>query len=183
MSGHALVTPEEFEIELLKTNQSVKLDKMPQRRGKSKQDFQTPKEFLLAIRRRFGVIGIDLAARADNSVAEQFITPEQDSLKQDWTKVKLQPGEVSFANPPFSKLDDWAEQLATTRYCSWWTLMLCPASVSCNWWTNHVRGKVVEFSTPRMQFRGSDSNYPKDLCLLGAGFGATGYGFFDWRKQ
>lgn len=177
-----IITPEEYERELLTKNQSVKLDKMPQRRGKSKQTFGTPMSVLVAVQRQFGPIGIDLAATADNAVCENFISPEQDSLKQDWTQIVLPLGNIAWLNPPFADLDPWAKQLETVRFMRRWTLMLCPASVSCNWWTDHVRGKVVEFSTPRMQFVGSDSNYPKDLAILAAGFGATGYGFFDWRK-
>jgi phage N-6-adenine-methyltransferase len=183
MLDSGLITPEEYVRELMSRNQAVKLDHMPQRRGKSKQDFQTPKDFLYAIESRFGVIAIDLAARKDNAVCEQFISPEQDSLKQDWAALRMLPGEVAFVNPPFSDLDPWAAQLETTRYCSWWTLMLCPASVSSNWYIEHVRGKVVEFSMPRLKFIGADSTYPKDLILLAAGFGAIGYGHFDWRKQ
>ncbi len=173
---------QELEAELLEKNKLVKLDPMKQRRGKSKQDFQTPKKFLAAIERHFGVIAVDLAARADNAVCETFISPEEDSLSIDWTNLRMLPGEVSFVNPPFSDLDPWAAQLATTRNCPWWTLMLCPASVSSNWYIEHVRGKVVEYSIPRMKFIGADSTYPKDLILLAAGFGAIGYGNFDWRK-
>lgn len=179
--GSALVTPEEYERELLASNNAVKFDKMPQRRGKSKQTFGTPPEVLLAVQRQFGTIGIDLAATSDNAVCSNFISPDQDSLKQDWTNIFLRPGEIAWVNPPFSALAPWAEQLATVRFMPRWTLMLCPASSSCNWWLEHVKHKVIELSTPRMQFVGATSNYPKDLAILASGFGITGTGHFDWR--
>lgn len=178
-----LVTPEEYERELLKANQAVKLDPMPQRRGKSKQDFGTPEEFLIGLQKQFGKIGIDLAARADNTVADRFISPEQDSLKTDWSKIILPTGDIAFANPPFADLAPWAKQLETTRHLSRWTIMLCPASMGSKWWVTHVLGKIMSFGIPRMKFRFSDGMYPKDLAIICAGFGVSGTGYFDWRKQ
>ena len=167
---------------LLEANKAVRLDPMKQRRGKSKQDFGTPREVLDGIERRFGKIGIDLAAREDNKVCERFISPEQDTLKINWSELIVPEGHIRFINPPYANLEPFAKQLAATKNDSRFTIMLCPASMGSKWWVKHVLGQVNALGIPRVKFRGADSIYPKDLSILVAGFGLHGFGYFDWRK-
>jgi phage N-6-adenine-methyltransferase len=47
--------------------------------------------------------GLDAAACADNAKCSQFISPEQDALKQNWRK--LSKGRAVFCNPPFCQIE------------------------------------------------------------------------------
>ncbi len=149
-----------------------------QKPGKSKQDYGTPRVLLDAIERRFGAVGFDLAAREDNRVAPGFYSPEDDSLVQDWTL----PGVgVAFLNPPFADIDPWAKKVASCRELARWTLMLVPASMGSGWWERHVLNKTMAWGIQRVTFAGEKTPYPKDLALIGAGFGVSGHGFWRWR--
>jgi phage N-6-adenine-methyltransferase len=147
-------------------------------RGRSKQDYGTPPEFIDAVRARFGRLDWDLAASTENAVASRFFTEEEDSLKQDW-------GECSgtlWLNPPFADIEPWARKCSEQRWRREWLLLLTPASVGSNWFAERVFGKaLVLFLSPRLQFVGTDSSYPKDLALSCFGFGASGFECWRWR--
>ena len=151
-----------------------------QKPGKSKQDYQTPTEFLRAIAQQFGSIDLDLACRDDNSVAPQGITEQMDSLAQDWTELGVR---VAFCNPPFADLEPWAAKLAACRWLPRWTLMLVPYSASSQWFVRPCQGQLMVYGIPRLTFRGTTAPYPKDLALIAAGFGANGATFWDWRRS
>lgn len=149
-----------------------------QKPGRSKQDYGSPKPFLAAVCQRFGTIDFDLAARADNAVCERFYSPEEDSLKQDWTLPGVR---VAFLNPPFADIRPWAAKLESARHLPRWTIMLVPASMGSAWWADHILGKCQADGIPRMAFTGADGLYPKDLAVLCAGFSVAGSGYWDWR--
>lgn len=160
-----------------------------QKPGRSKQDYGTPEAFIDAIARRFGRPDFDLAASTTNAKAAAFFTLEagQDSLKQDWAKLRNEHGEaaqVAFLNPPFGNIRPWAAKLdAECRFLPRWTLMLVPASMGSLWWNDHVLGKCQADGVTRMQFVDADSLYPKDLALCCYGYGVTGHGFWQWTKE
>jgi hypothetical protein len=166
-----------------------------QKPGRSKQDYQSPPNFLAAIAAQFGAIDLDLACRTDNMVAPYGITENQglDALEQDWADpvywsksgnvvVSGDPIRVAFCNPPFSDLRPWAAKVASCRWLPRWTLLLVPASMGSLWWADHVLGKTMAFGVPRIQFVGTTALYPKDLALVAAGYGVAGAGYWDWRK-
>lgn len=163
----------------------------PENRAKSNQCWRTPPEFLDAIRVRFGGIDFDLAATAGHSVTgdtSTSFTPEQDSLRQDWSRIWVPSHDrpscpVRFLNPPFANLDPWARKVAECRYLPRWTLMLVPASMGSKWWADHVLDQTMVFGIPRMTFVGADTVYPKDLALVASGYGVRGTGYWDWRKE
>jgi hypothetical protein len=165
-----------------------------QKPGRSKQDYGTDPRFLEAIGTQFGRIGIDLACRRDNMVAPLGITdPDLDALAQDWSDPYVWNSRdtvvetvtevaVAFCNPPFANIEPWAAKLETCRWLRRWTLMLVPYSASSQWFVNHVMGKLMVYGIPRITFVGTTAPYPKDLCLIAAGYGANGQAFWDWRK-
>lgn len=66
----------------------------PQKPGRSKQDYQTPDDFMVAIRRRFGLIVHDLAADNQNTQATSFydeatnaLNPTVGDIVSNWTIV------------------------------------------------------------------------------------------------
>jgi len=164
-----------------------------QKPGRSKQDYCTDPRFIAAIGEQFGHVDIDLACRPDNMVGPRGVTEAIDSLKQNWADPHfeiasgvmlgmLDPIRVAFCNPPFADIEPWAAKLEECRWLRRWTLMLVPASVSSQWFVNHVMGKLMVYGIPRITFVGTTAPYPKDLCLIAAGHGVNGQAFWDWRK-
>lgn len=151
------------------------------RRGKSKQDFETPPDFMTAIIVRFGPIVVDLAASAANKKATEWFDEELDSLSMPWAE-KFPTGNA-FLNPEFADIAPWAEKCAAeSRNRQGRILLLTPASVSTNWFADHVFGKaMVHFLSPRITFVGAKDPYPRDLMLSVYGDGANGFGCWRWK--
>lgn len=167
-----------------------------QKPGKSRQDYQTPAAVIEAIANQFGAIGLDMACRTDNMVASRGICEDKglDALKQDWSDPMywnreasvIESGatvDVAFCNPPYAHLEPWAKKLLACKWLKRWTLMLVPYSASSLWYVDNVLGKLMVYGVPRIQFVGTDAGYPKDLCIIAAGYGAVGQGYWDWRKS
>lgn len=135
------------------------------------QHWGTPREFLDAVERRFGKIGIDLAAKRDNHVVPAYFGPGspfeiEDSLApttawDDW----IDPRELRWLNPEFADVRPWAAKCALFRG-SVTTTMLTPASVGTDWFEDHVWGKaLVLLLRPRMKFVGAEDQFNRDLML------------------
>lgn len=147
----------------------------------AKQSIATPWAFIHALRQRFGVpVDFDLAASETNTKADEFFDQDSNALKRDWSQL---PGvQLAFVNPPFGHIKPWARKIAECRWLTRWTVMLVPASASTDWYLE-LKGKVQIDSIPRIQFEGATHLYPKDLCLVVAGFGVVGDGYWDWRAS
>lgn len=169
--------------------------RMPaQKPGRSKQDYATPRDFLDAVRAKFGVRAWawDLAATRDNCVTESanYFGPDQlpsvwrDALVADWAKLK---GDL-WLNPPYADIAPWAAKCAgdgawriRLKLSSTRIFFLVPAAVGSNWWANHVDGKArVVFPRPRLSFDGK-APYPKDVSLIVYGE-KPGYETWRWRS-
>jgi phage N-6-adenine-methyltransferase len=159
--------------------------KMPvQKPGRSKQDYATPDDFILAVKRRWGIkaFAYDLAADAENAKSRYFFCEEEDSLRQAWTKLK---GDL-WLNPPFANIAPWAAKCKeSTRTPGRRIFFLTPASVGANWFAEHVwRHAHVLALQGRLSFDGKDP-YPKDciLSLYDAEDTRRGQNFevWDWR--
>ncbi len=152
-----------------------------QKRGRSRQDVGTPWEFIHAVEARWGKLDVDLAARADNAKAPRFVTPEQNSLTVPWAIEFF--GMQGWHNPPFARCDLWAAKCreeagaATMR-----VIMLTPASVSTEWFVDHVHGHALVLAVrPRITFVGEPAPFPKDLMLTLWNFGETGFDTWRWK--
>lgn len=146
-----------------------------QRPGKSKQDVQTPLEFLVKVRARLHEpIVLDLAANQENTVVPNFFSEEQNSLLQEWPMEGW-----CWLNPPYENIRPWVEKAATGNSL---VAMLIPASTGSNWWRDWVDGKAhVLLLNGRITFVGHTSPYPKDLALLlYTPFIKGGYEVWDW---
>jgi len=166
-----------------------------QKPGRSKQDYQTPRDFLDAVKNKFGVKAWawDLAADGSNRVTferNNYFGPDhprfRDALVQDWTKLR---GDL-WLNPPYADIEPWAEKCAELDCDSFSVdsiglprriFFLVPASVGSNWWADHVHGKArIVFPRPRLSFDGI-APYPKDLGLIVFGE-KPGYETWRWRS-
>jgi len=133
------------------------------KRHRSRQDHPTPQEFLCALEGRFGLIELDLAATPKNAKAPRFITPREDSLKQDWTA--LLDGQLGYLNPPFDPIAKWIEKCVEEAIKGARFVLLTRASVDANWFWKMVPHCTVYALTPRIKFVGSKQGYPSPLIL------------------
>lgn len=147
----------------------------------TKQDYETPPEFMVALEKRFGCkVDFDLAANKQNAKAKNFFEDGvRDALLEDWT---LPPVKLAWLNPPFKRIDPWAAKLLECRHLPRFTVMLVPASIGSLWYPRNVQHHLYVEGVTRMTFVGETQPYPKDLMLCIAGYGMQGHGFWDWKR-
>ena len=135
-------------------------------RGKSKQDYATPRDFRDAVSAKFGVPAWDLACSPENQFGPGGITKEQDSFSVDWHLL----GGLLWLNPEFDDIAPWAKKSNDEQALGARELMLVPASVGSNWFKKYVhRQAPVLFLNGRLCFDGV-APYPKDCMLILWGF-------------
>jgi len=132
-------------------------------RHKSRQDHPTPREFICAVEGRFDLIEIDLAATARNHKAPLYITPRQNSLKQDWTA--LLHGKMGYLNPPFDPIAPWIAKCVEEAKKGARFVVLSRASIDSNWFWAMAPYCTSYALTPRIKFVGSKQGYPAALML------------------
>lgn len=150
----------------------------------SKQDYQTPWEFIHAVESKFGEIGFDLAADAANSKAGRgpigplnFYSELDNSLIQPWHTLS---GNL-WLNPPFKRVSPWAHKCAEEASLGAKILLLTPAAVDTNWWRDFVHEKArVLFLSPRIQFDGAGDPFMKPLSLACYNFSLPKW-YEPWR--
>lgn len=153
-----------------------------QRPGRSKQDYQTPPEFLDAVLRRYSIrdFSIDLAASAMNRVTDRFYSEADNALVQPWG---VGAG-WAWCNPPYAHIGPWVKRAyEQSREPDRRILMLLPAGVGSNWFRDWVHGKAkIIFLNGRLQFVGTPDPYPKDLLLLQyqSGCWCNDYSVWSW---
>ena len=184
MPGHtcwACVSEEQFTAP---AKELQKFRSMPiQKPGLSKQDYQTPPDFMAAIKRRLCIqdFMFDLAADAQNKQAIDYFDKEADALKQNWHGIGQ--GWL-WLNPPFANISPWVEKCAIEAMLGAKIAVLIPASVGADWWKKHVVNNSYQlFLNGRLKFVGCEDYYPKDCALLlYTPYIQSGNCVWDWRK-
>lgn len=141
-----------------------------QKPGRSRQDYCTPQDFLAAVLRRLDIreFAIDLAADAENTVADLHLDVALDALSVHNWALYTRSGGWGWLNPPFADITPWAERCAATRRAGGQVAFLTPASVGANWFRDFVDGQALVLAlNGRLAFIPEEpaSLYPKD-CLL-----------------
>lgn len=181
-----------------------------QKPGRSKQDYQTPKVLLDAVRRFLRITDdfwIDLAATKKNRVVRRYYGVHQNALASDvpWTArwFPVDPwdddddcrpatlDDWAWLNPPFSKIGPWVRKAHEESLRGGRIVMLVPAAVGANWWRDWVHEKAhILLLNGRVTFVGADQGYPKDCAILLYGYRpsdadgwAPWYRVWSWQKQ
>lgn len=153
-----------------------------QKPGRSKQDYQTPPEFLTAVKKRLKIdqFDIDLAASESNKVATMFYDETMNSLA-DYNRWKVGSG-WAWLNPPYSNIRQWVEKASREKAN---VAMLVPASPGSNWWVECVEPHAyISFLVGRLTFVGEGSPYPKDSALLlFSPWGFVGHEYWRWKEE
>lgn len=164
-------------------------------RGRSKQDYATPDDFLQAVVTRLGIqeFMFDFAADETNTVATCFWNADVNSLAQspdDWADMVQQPSGHGWGwlNMPFANIAPWVELAYRATHVEGRPhvaiAVLVPAGVGSNWWKDWVHDRVrVLLLNGRLKFKGAADWYPKDCCLLlYSQHLAPGYEVWTWRE-
>lgn len=152
-----------------------------QKPGSSFQAYETPKDFIDAVVRRFGPIDVDLACHAHTSKGAIGITPAEDSLSVPWCQWY---DSTLWLNPEFNNIPVWVEKCAEeARFMRRGRiLLLTPASIGTNWFRDHVNRKAMVLGlSPRLTFKGEKDPYPKDLMLSVYGQAYSGFDTWNWK--
>lgn len=151
-------------------------------RAESSGDIWTPWPFIRAVEEAFcELLIVDLAASGKESAkAAAFITPEIDSLKENWDtwfyQYRVGTRGALWLNPPYSNIAPWARKCANTYVFDERVeiFLLVPASVGVNWFWDYVWDYATVYSVGRMVFDNCfdrksgqlvSTVYPKDLIL------------------
>lgn len=147
-------------------------------KGHSKQDYETPADFMEEVVRRFGDISWDLAASESNAKAKVFFSEKSNSLAQPW---RMLAGNL-WLNPPFADIEPWAAKCAESVSRNNRILFLVPASVGSVWYQKWVEPYAYVLAlNPRLKFVGAKDAYPKDLILAVYNAGLTGFKTWRWK--
>jgi len=152
-----------------------------QKPGRSRQDYQTPVEFIYTLQQKLGIGGfiIDLAASIGNAIVPRYYTEEDNALVQSWVVDGW-----GFCNPPYANIRPWVQKAWEESQAGAKVAMLVPAGVGSNWWRDWVHGKAyVLLMNGRLSFDGV-APYPKDTAILlydKAYIG--GYQVWNWRED
>lgn len=168
----------------------------------SKQDYQTPKEFISACIKRFGLIGLDLAAHAGNHVVPCYIAPctgpdgpqpfdpqavAMDTFDQDWAELHQKYGRL-WLNPPFSEIGRFAERCCKESEKGAEILLLIPYGTTAAF-NKYVLDKADLYMLKgRLQFIEGES-FPKDCLIAHYSSGVSRDNlppeikFWDWKKD
>lgn len=133
-------------------------------RENSRQDWQTPRDFLAAVKGLLGISawGCDLAADAQNTVSTNYFSIERSAFTHQWARNNWM-----WCNPPYSNIRPWVKKAWEESQQGSYIAMLVPASLSTVWWSEWVHRKAhVIGIRPRLTFVGAADPYPKDLALL-----------------
>jgi len=161
--------------------------RMPkQKPGRSKQDYQTPGNFLTAVKTRFGIDAFqwDFAADQTNTVSPYgYWNAHDNSLSKpsaEWIR-KIQGG-WGWLNPPYADIGPWAERCLMAGARGGRICFLVPAGIGSNWYRDFVDGHAhVLALNGRLSFDGK-APYPKDCILAVYGLGVRGgFEVWDWE--
>lgn len=157
-----------------------------QKPGRSRQDWQTPPEFLEAVKSRLRIVDFerDLAASADNTVCPYFFDETDNALVKDWRITRYEPYSLWFwLNPPYADIGPWVAKCVEESQRGAHIACLVPASTGANWWRDHVvNDAYILYLNGRLTFVGADGPYPKDLALLlYTPFVRSGSATWNWR--
>ena len=153
---------------------------MSRRAGKvasPKDDWQTPRWLLDALRKELGPIGLDPCTSEDNPTgAEVYATRK--GTEACWSVRPI--GTWVFVNPPFSEAAEWARKVLLEESLGLEIVLLLPASVNSRRFRElTARANVVAFFARRLSYVDPSTG----LEMRGADFDSACwyFGAREWR--
>jgi len=104
----------------------------------------------------------DVCALPENAKCENYYSPEQDGLAQDWR------GDCCWMNPPYGReISKWMKKAYESSLDGATVVCLIPARTDTRWWHDYV-GKAahIEFLKGRLKFGNSKDSAPFPSALV-----------------
>lgn len=127
--------------------------------------WQTPQALFDNLNKEFN-FNCDVAASQENTMCDQFIGEEHDSLgKHRWLKS-------NWCNPPYSDIKPWIEKAITEHQKGKTIVMLVPADTSVKWFKLAYEScNEVRFISGRLSFINAETQKPangnnKGSCIF-----------------
>ena len=123
----------------------------------SKTDmWETPQSFFDSLNNEFH-FGVDVCAIPQNAKCDNFFTPEQNGLAQNWGGQ----GTI-WCNPPYGReIGKWVKKAFETSMQGETVVMLLPARTDTKWFHEYIYGKSeIRFVKGRLKFGGSKNSAP-----------------------
>ena len=123
-------------------------------------EWETPPELFAELDREFHFT-LDVAALPDNAKCDEFYTPGEDGLLQDWKGV-------CWMNPPYGlALRQWVKKAQESAMAGATVVCLLPARTDTTWWHDHVQGHAeIRFLRGRAKFGGVDNSAPFPSAII-----------------
>ena len=125
--------------------------------------WETPQNFFDKLNEEFHFT-LDPCCSETNKKCSKFFTPEQDGLKQDWSKY------IVFMNPPYNALMvNWIKKAYEESLKGAIVVCLLPANRSdTSWWWNYCMKGEIRYIKGRLKFKGI--NAKGESCISPATF-------------
>lgn len=123
-----------------------------------RQDWETPVAFFEELDKEFNFT-LDVCATASNCKVEQYYSPVDNGLMQDWQGV-------CWMNPPYGReISKWMRKASEAKAT---VVCLVPSRTDTAWWHDYVIGKGAEvrFIRGRLRFQGAPSSAPFPSALV-----------------
>lgn len=134
----------------------------------SQQNAQTPRAFIEAVEKKFGVKFVfDLACTTLDAVSPNgyYFDKGINALDQDWSKIEWRQNEAAWLNPPWKHIKPWAKKCSegtdhemesedTTIWMPGVPIFsLFPAGVGSDWFADYVLGQAAVYClSPRITY-------------------------------
>jgi phage N-6-adenine-methyltransferase len=123
-------------------------------------EWSTPDDIYQPLNSEFGFT-LDVAANDSNAKCCDFLTKDQDGLKQNWRGV-------CWCNPPYGRdLQKWVRKAACSTWDGTTTVMLIPVRSNTKWWHELcIPFGEIRFVKGRPKFGNADKGLPWPLAVI-----------------
>lgn len=118
--------------------------------------WETPQEFFDELNKEFH-FELDAAAIPENAKCDNFFSPEDDGLAQNWGG-----GRTIWCNPPYGRdVVKWVQKAYEASQNGSTVVMLLFARTDTKWFHDYIYGKAeIRFVRGRIKFGGSKNSAP-----------------------
>jgi phage N-6-adenine-methyltransferase len=116
-------------------------------------EWETPQDLFDQLNAEFNFT-LDVCALGSSAKCDQFFSPEDDGLEQEWTGA-------CWMNPPYGDvIGAWVRKARESAEQGATVVCLVPARVDTGWWWDNCRDGEVRFLRGRLKFGGGKNSAP-----------------------
>ncbi len=140
-----------------------------------KGEWETPQDLFDLLDVEFG-FNLDVCALVTNTKCEQFFSPEDDGLSQDWGTA------VCWMNPPYGDgIKNWMAKAWEASMQGATVVCLIPARTDTGWWWDYcIRGEI-RFLRGRLKFGNAENSAPFPSAVVVFRGGSPDVIWWEWK--